>query len=555
MLVKRNMAAAIALLLLVIPSVRMVRAQEEDHAGTKALAGTAADLIKAGKLEEAVASLRRPERPLDALGATNILIRHYYWKEKNLPVVVELAESAIAFGRAVAEALADAEQKARILGSVKAIAYNLASFTWPGWGEDGMVITPDQRQRGRHAADLNLRLAQQLEKDPQAISAAFWMVGAHQLTDQRAEAAVASFKRARDYSEKAGDLAGKALNDGFIGIALALCGRTTEGLKVARMAVAALKSLGGEDATFYAEQVKDVYRRLVEGESGAAVKARVIRHGPVTITLPPGDFVALFHIVDQLSAFRPSCRPDYRRHLSLSSEEEAALARYASIRQRTGDDLEKFLYGAGTLDDGLFAAAEKDVLEPAEVIVLTQTFTALKPRVAQLMAENRDVLAEFERALAGREFGAAVERFAKFIGAESHEFEVYPVPTPGSEVAVTRRRGRWVVEIPRDGKAVAAVLEEVAVALLSPRNDQLVAAAEQSPGLSVAMLTEGIAAAFADGLHRPTPVNPKIVQAYGAALRPVLFTAMREGSFEDFLEQAGMVFTSLAETPGKDRGK
>jgi hypothetical protein len=337
------------------------------------------------------------------------------------------------------------------------------------------------------------------------------------------------------------------MNEGYVGIGLARGGRMEDGAELARKAVAGLRAEGSEDATFYADQVAEVFERLLSPGGGT----QRIQCGPVVLALPPGESVALFHIVDQLSALAPR----YHRHLSLEPAEEEALARYAQIRRKKGIRLERFLLAAGPLDDGLFAAAEQGVLEPAEVIALTRTFSALHPRVEQLLAGNRDALDTFRKDLAGRGVADAVAGFAKFTGTESLRIDVYPVPTPGGEVGVTRRPGLVVIEVPRAGGAVPAMLHEIAAAILAQRGELLAATAGETPGLSVEVLTESISAAFAGGLDHHSAAAPEAVRALGLALRPVLLMAMEEGSFEAFLKQAGIVFNSLSGQPAGGDGK
>src|SRR5688500_10487115 len=102
-----------------------------------------------------------------------------YWKQKDLAVTVALLLEGIAKGQAAAAVNpADATQ---ILGTVKAMAFNLASFTWPGWDEAGITITPQQMALGRDAADLNYQLALELNRPPDKVAAAHWLVGAHAL--------------------------------------------------------------------------------------------------------------------------------------------------------------------------------------------------------------------------------------------------------------------------------------------------------------------------------------------------------------------------------------
>ena len=129
--------------------------------------------------------------------------RHLYWEKKDLV-------NAIALGRAgITHALHSSEasnlKTDEFESLAKTMAYNLASYTWAGWNEEGIEIDNLARIYGREAAQLNLRLAIDLGKPDVAVSRAFWMVGAHELDEGDIETAGNMFKQAIDYAESAGE--------------------------------------------------------------------------------------------------------------------------------------------------------------------------------------------------------------------------------------------------------------------------------------------------------------------------------------------------------------
>src|SRR4051794_17432075 len=91
-----------------------------------------------------------------------------YWKAKDLNGAVALLIDGIACGQAAAKA--NPAEATQILGTVKAMAFNLASFTWPGWDEQGITITPEQLAAGRQAAELNYQLALELNRPPDKVA-------------------------------------------------------------------------------------------------------------------------------------------------------------------------------------------------------------------------------------------------------------------------------------------------------------------------------------------------------------------------------------------------
>lgn len=143
-----------------------------------------------------------------------------YWQEKNLPL-------ALAFGRAGAQyasVAATASESsnpafaAELRGSAKAMTYNLASFTWPGWNEPGIVTTASDVALGLDAAKTNLRLAIELQKGDLPLSRAHWMLGAQQLASGAHDAAIESFHTAARFATAASTPAEAELGAGFAAI-------------------------------------------------------------------------------------------------------------------------------------------------------------------------------------------------------------------------------------------------------------------------------------------------------------------------------------------------
>ncbi len=130
------------------------------------------------------------------------LLRDAYWKHKNLPLATTLATAGIHFCLTHAHhahLTPDPSLATSLKSSAKALAYNLASFTWPGWDEPGISPTPADIALGHEAAKLNLRLALELQKPPDKIRNAHWLLGAHLLaapTPDHLQHALIQFQRA-----------------------------------------------------------------------------------------------------------------------------------------------------------------------------------------------------------------------------------------------------------------------------------------------------------------------------------------------------------------------
>lgn len=160
--------------------------------------------------------------PVATARAHHALIRDLYWKKKNLPSVVAVACAGIAGGLRASLDHTGESIEPELLGIAKGMAYDLGSFTWPGWDEPGIAIGPTDLALGREAANLNLRLAVELLRGDLAISRAHWLVGAHQLAAGECGNARVSFAQAEPLARTAGKPAEALLATAYIRLAEAL---------------------------------------------------------------------------------------------------------------------------------------------------------------------------------------------------------------------------------------------------------------------------------------------------------------------------------------------
>ena len=92
---------------------------------------------------------------------------------------------------------ASSRQREKLRSSAKALAYDIGSFTWPGWEEPRISPTADELAAGRDCARLNLRLAIELQKPPERVSMAHWLLGAHALAARDFDLAEKEFQLAQ----------------------------------------------------------------------------------------------------------------------------------------------------------------------------------------------------------------------------------------------------------------------------------------------------------------------------------------------------------------------
>lgn len=144
--------------------------------------------------------------PAEVSNAYDQLLRDAYWDKKDLRLVMLLGTAGIYYNIAHAKLAADDDTRMALKSAAKRLAYNMGSFSWIGWDEPGIVITPADKVRGLEAARLNLRLAIELQKPFEKVRAGAWLLGAQLLAAGQVEDALFQFRFAvpeksdKDYS-------------------------------------------------------------------------------------------------------------------------------------------------------------------------------------------------------------------------------------------------------------------------------------------------------------------------------------------------------------------
>lgn len=195
------------------------------------------------------------------------LVIDFYWKERGLSEVIVFAKAGIQYSLTKAQEFEeeDSEKAVKLRSIGKAMAYNLASFTWPGWNEEGIILSEGDLATGLDAAKLNLRLAYELSKPASAVSAAHWVLGAQHLAGASYDEAIEAFALAREKAREANDEASEWMNLGYIGIVRITDGsEKTEGEKEFHEAVEGLQKVDTEDAKFYTEQLRTALKVFSE---------------------------------------------------------------------------------------------------------------------------------------------------------------------------------------------------------------------------------------------------------------------------------------------------
>jgi len=200
--------------------------------------------------------LKSRDNRLLAIDAWSQVVMDAYWERKDLTAVLALGRAGIDYALEVAgeTEAASPDAAAKIRGVAKSIAYNIASFTWPGWCEPGITVTARDLALGMDAARANLRWARELGKDDLALSRADWMVGAHELAAGNYTEARTHFESASDYAKAAGNNGERLMNHAYALISTLVENPKDEGAR--RDYEETKKELAGEeDGQFFIDQL------------------------------------------------------------------------------------------------------------------------------------------------------------------------------------------------------------------------------------------------------------------------------------------------------------
>lgn len=167
--------------------------------------------LSPGDLDRLLDLLSNPDSLSDGLEKADQALRQAYWTDKNVGIIAWLGGVVLPL---VHRPMNDADRSV-----VKTIAFNVASFLWRGWDEPGITINQDQHILGRQAAEINLMLANDLDKPLIAKSRAHWMLAAYYLVDRDFSAAAEKFGIAAEQAKEDGNVAEELLSLAFADLA------------------------------------------------------------------------------------------------------------------------------------------------------------------------------------------------------------------------------------------------------------------------------------------------------------------------------------------------
>ena len=153
---------------------------------------------------------------------------------------------------------ANPEQAVEIRRFARGVAFNIASFTWPGWGDSPDPISEARQELGLLAAERAVQLALNIdEMTPNAL----WILGAHQLNARDYDEAIKSFERAKGLARN--DFY-RAMHSAWQQLTHAVAEGGDSSIRELDAAIAELRKFDDENAEFFADQLSTARRVYIE---------------------------------------------------------------------------------------------------------------------------------------------------------------------------------------------------------------------------------------------------------------------------------------------------
>jgi hypothetical protein len=228
---------------------------EPEETNGAPLESKAFDLLAAGSVAEAVATITSTMDTQAAIDALARLCQQAYRELKSVPTMTALAWEAVGFGLQCAAASPDTESARRYRSSARAIAYNAGANCWPGWG-DAVEIKPADIAEGLKLAERSYELVEELGLGDKAMGTASWLIGALLMAAGRLSTAIVRFRNAEEAFHAAKLPAQEAMARGYAALATKILPESqrigTESLEAVLLSLRAMES---REAQFFADQL------------------------------------------------------------------------------------------------------------------------------------------------------------------------------------------------------------------------------------------------------------------------------------------------------------
>lgn len=115
----------------------------------------------------------------------------FYWQKKDVGSYMLLARTVLEL--LIEYTKKNPEHREEYAEIAVKTSYNMASMSWTGWDEEGVTIDDTQKLMGLQAAELNVRIATDLNLPPERRQNGLWMLAAQHLAHDNTRAAKETF--------------------------------------------------------------------------------------------------------------------------------------------------------------------------------------------------------------------------------------------------------------------------------------------------------------------------------------------------------------------------
>jgi len=230
------------------------------------LVARALQSLDAKGVAAAISTIKSSGDVKEARAAFADLVKSLYESRKDVANMILVGEAAVVFCLDHAKAATSPETGEQLKKTAKAMAYNVAANCWPGWGDEGVQIAPDQVQSGLSLANLSRDLVRELRLGHEEEGTAHWLVGALELAAGRQGEALSDFESSRQSFEAGGFPALRLLAEGYCAIARkAEPATASRGAQELAAALDQLRKMDLAAASAFADQLVVADRLLLPG--------------------------------------------------------------------------------------------------------------------------------------------------------------------------------------------------------------------------------------------------------------------------------------------------
>lgn len=185
-------------------------------------------------------------------------VRDLYWLDKGAKNLVIVGTRGLSFCLEQAQRHSHLSQEFvdGFKAQAKTIAYNVAANSWPGWGDDGIVISKAETEVGLEAAKLNLSLAVELKKPADKVAGAYWLLSALELALGKYSESLSSIDRSNIFAQESVDKTVLAYGTAFKGLIYLSAGNASLGQPLLESGISLLKEVGSDDSKYYLSQIE-----------------------------------------------------------------------------------------------------------------------------------------------------------------------------------------------------------------------------------------------------------------------------------------------------------